>query len=364
MPFNIDSPSEQVAKHLKKLIYKGEWKGELPGTPTLAEQTGTDRKTITAAIKLLEKQGVLQSQGAGRRRKIILTNKQRGRGQKITFLAYEEMDRHLLYINKICHRLSDAGHSVTLSEKTFSGMKMDLQKVIRFVRANPSDIWIVMSASHEILTWFSKQPFPTMALFGRRRSVPIAGVGPDKTDAIVEMTEKLISLGHRRIVMMSREERHFPHLGLQERTFRETLDKNDILVGDYNLPKWKNNASGFKDCLERLFKVTPPTALILEESQFFTAALLQLSAWGLSVPKQVSLACNDADLIFSMSEPSNSCIDWPSAPVVNHIVRWVRNVSRGRHTNKQVDTPARFIEGGTIGPADDGLPTLSEILKG
>lgn len=85
--------------------------------------------------------------------------------------------------------------------------------------------------------------------------------------------------------------------------------------------------AGFKDCLKGLFKVTPPTALILEESPFFVAAMQQLSRWGLSVPEQVSLACNDDDLIFTMSDPYISCISWPTDPVVNHVVRWVRQAT-------------------------------------
>lgn len=165
MAFDIQSPSEQVAQHLKKLILKGEWQGELPGTPALSNETGVDRKTITAAILLLEEQGILESQGAGRRRKIVLSNKQRGRGQRIHILLYEENDRHKLYIDRLCQRLSTAGHSVILSSRTPSGMQMDLQKVIRYVGANPADIWIPYAGSQEILEWFSR-PASRTALRG------------------------------------------------------------------------------------------------------------------------------------------------------------------------------------------------------
>ncbi|PXA03270.1 hypothetical protein DDZ13_12655 [Coraliomargarita sinensis] len=350
MPFDILSPSEQVAQHLKKLILRGRWDRNLPGTPALSKETGIDRKTITAAIQLLEEQGVVQSQGAGRPRKIVLSEKQRRRGLKITLLLYDEGVKDKLYIQKLQSLLTAAGHTLEFSRRSLTSMGMDLEKVKRFVRANPSDVWIPTAASKEILEWFATQPFATIALFGRRREVPIAGAGPDKIGAIRELTQKLISLGHERIVMFSREERLHPSLGLFERVYLETLQANGIKAGSYNLPDWKSNARGFQECLDGLFKVTPPTALIIEESQFFVAALLELSRRGISIPEQISICCTDNDIVFEMCAPHVTCINWPSDPVVQHIVKWVRKVSRGKVNNKQVYTPASILEGGTIGP--------------
>jgi DNA-binding LacI/PurR family transcriptional regulator len=151
--------------------------------------------------------------------------------------------------------------------------------------------------------------------------------------------------------MLSREERHHPNLGLLELSYLKTLEAHGIKPGSYNLPQWENSAAGFKKCLEELFQFTPPTALIIEESQFFMAALLELSRRGIWVPKDVSLFCTDDDPVFEMCDPYVSCIHWPTDPVVTHIFKWVQRVSRGNVTRKAVNTPARIIEGGTIGPA-------------
>ena len=350
MTFDILSPSAQVARHLGKLIIKGQWERHLPGTPALSQEIGVDRKTVTAAIEMLEEQGLLESQGAGRPRKIVITEKQRVRGMRITILVYEEKERHELYLHKLHRLLSAAGHLVTVSKRSLTDLGMQLPRVVKYVSSNPSEIWIPTAASKEILEWFAAQPFHTMALFGRRRGVPIAGIGPDKTEAIRQMTEKLIQLGHQRIVLFSREERKKPTLGLQERTFLATLEAHGIKHGSYNLPDWKNDAGGFKECLERLLEVTPPTALLIDESQFLVAALLHLARRGISVPGQISVFCTDDDFVFQMCDPHVSCIRWPTDPVVKRIVKWVQQVSRGKVTRKQYHTPARIVEGGTIGP--------------
>jgi hypothetical protein len=41
--------------------------------------------------------------------------------------------------------------------------------------------------------------------------------------------------------------------------------------------------------------------------------------------------------------------------VANRIVRWVRNISQGKEDTRQTTIKAEFIEGGTIGPAAEGI---------
>ncbi|HKK17499.1 MAG TPA: GntR family transcriptional regulator, partial [Opitutales bacterium] len=136
MPFDILSPAAQVAQHLKKLILKGHWQRHLPGTPALSRETGVDRKTITAAMQLLEEQGLLQSQGAGRPRKIVVSGKQRGAGLRVTILIYEERVRQEIYVHKLVSQLQASGHVVSYSKRTLVDMGMKLEKVIQYVKAN------------------------------------------------------------------------------------------------------------------------------------------------------------------------------------------------------------------------------------
>jgi hypothetical protein len=62
------------------------------------------------------------------------------------------------------------------------------------------------------------------------------------------------------------------------------------------------------------------------------------------------IVAND-DSSFSECQPSVSHIRWSSSrPVVNRIVRWVRNISEGKEDTRQTMIKAEFVEGGTIGP--------------
>ena len=179
----------------------------------------------------------------------------------------------------------------------------------------------------------------------------MAGAGPEKVHAQREAVQRLISLGHRRIVMLTHEERRNPDPGFLERAFLQELESHDIKTGIYNLPDWKYNIVGFHQCLDSLFRHTPPMALILDEMPLFIAAQLHLARGGFLAPRDVSLICTDPNPAFAWCQPSVAHIHWDARPIVRRIVRWADNVARGREDRHQSNTRAEFVEGGTIGPA-------------
>jgi DNA-binding LacI/PurR family transcriptional regulator len=202
-----------------------------------------------------------------------------------------------------------------------------------------------------VLEWFCTQPTPAFALFGRRAGLPIAATGPDKPPALAAATRYLIGLGHRRIVLLVRRMRRLPEPGRSERAFLAQLEHHGIRTGVFNLPDWEETREGFQTILNSLFRVTPPTALIVDEAPFFAATQQFLARRGVQVPEDVSLVCTDADPTFAWCTPSIAHIRWDSRPVVRRVVRWVASVSQGQPDLRQTSVRAEFIDGGTIGPA-------------
>ena len=69
--FTLLSPSEQVVIHLREEIFRGRWGEMIPGAPTLAKELEVDHKAVITALNLLEEEGLLVGQGAGRKRRIV-----------------------------------------------------------------------------------------------------------------------------------------------------------------------------------------------------------------------------------------------------------------------------------------------------
>ncbi len=344
------SKVEQVAAALREDVTRGRWNHEIPGRDELALELGVNPKTAEQAIRLLEHEGTLISQGSGRKRRIADVHKSKS-GLKINFLLYEKSDRVQIYHDQMMYRLTDAGHVAIIAEKSLTELDMDLKRVIKYVESIETDAWVVSCGSRDILEWFSKQPIPVFAEFGRSNDISIPAVRIDKVPAMRDAMKMLVSNGHRRIVLLSRTERRVPTLALYERVFLEELEKYGITTGSYNLPNWENNIDDFHRCLESLFGKTPPTAMFIDEAPHFLAAHLFLSRRGIKVPKDVSLICHDPDIAFAWCKPTVSHFSWDIRPAATCVIKWANRVAIGKHDIKRSMISAKFIEGATTGPA-------------
>ncbi len=325
----------------------------MPGVKGLAVKLGINHKTMEAALNLLIKEGLLASQGTGRRRKIVLPKKLVSPSMRIAILLREPADSTVHYNVALQHQLYEAGHTAFFTSKTLMDLGMDLKRVKRFVKNTSADAWVVQCGSREMLQWFSEQPLPAFAFFGRAIGLPIAATGPNKTPAFQEMVRRLIALGHQRIVMLTREEARKPFPGFLPQLFLDELGSKGIATGPYNLPDWEENMEGFHHCLKSLFKHTPPTALIIEEPILFHAAQQYLSQQGIIAPQHISLVCLDPEPSHVWCKPPISHLSHDSQPWVRRIVNWSNNAARGRDSRRLTFSKSVFIEGGTIGPVPE-----------
>ena len=351
--WRVLTAAEQVAERLRAELYQGGWGGRMPGGSQLAVELGVGSNTMEAALRLLELEGLLVPQGAGRRRRIVLPEGKAARPLRVAILDHDPPAVSLAegYMVETVHRLGEAGHSVIFADKCLLELGMDMGRLARLVAKTEADAWVVSAGSREVLEWFAAQPLPAFALFGRLRGLPIAAVGPDKMPAALAATRALIEHGHRRIVLLARRMRRLPVPGTYERTLLAELAVHGIETGAFNLPDWEETSAGFNTCLKEMFRHTPPTALILDEVLFLAATQQFLAGRGLRVPGDVSLLCTDADPAFAWCQPAIAHIRWDSRPVVRRVLRWAANVSRGKDDRHQTFTKTEFVPGGTIGPA-------------
>ena len=353
-PYRYSSSVEQLATHLRGEIHRGELVGEMPGVDRLAAMLGCSQRTVLGALKRLEHEGLLVKQGAGRRSRITSESGSEACSLRVAILLCLAEDIRLDYIVDLQHQLDKEGHTVIFPSRSLSEMKMDLKRVSRLVASTSADVWVLEGASREVLAWFLKQTMPAFALFGRRHGLPIAGIGPDKEKAYRHVTRHLLGLGHRRIVLLARPSRLIPTPGLPERAFLEELAQAGIKTGSYNIPQWDGTIDDLHGRVDAVFQLTPPTALIIDESPIFLSVQHHLARRHIFAPEHVSLICTDGDPYFSAMRPSVAHIQWSSTPMVRRIVQWAGHVSRGVDDRRQSVTKTTLAEGETIGPAAKG----------
>lgn len=342
--------AEQVAGHLREALLRGELSGTIPGVRPLAAELGVNHKTVEAALKLLEDEGLLVDQGPGRRRKIVLPEDHAPPALRVAVLFYEKGDEsHDLFV-RFQIKLKAAGHTVVHAPKNLTDLGENIRRLARMIKDTRADAWVVAGGSEEVLQWFVQGQIPVFGLFGRFARSRIAGITPNQVPAIVAATRRLIALGHQRIVMLG-SNLTLSSPGLNGVAFLDELAAHSIEAGNYNMPGWEGGFDGLYRCLESLFAKTPPTAMFLfSVSEYFATAQFLLHR-GLRVPQDVSLICCYMAPYFRRYQPSISHVRWNDQLMVNRIARWANNISHGKEDTRQTKIDAEFIEAGTVGRA-------------
>jgi DNA-binding transcriptional regulator YhcF (GntR family) len=350
---NISSVTGQAVEILKDGMLTGRWKNTLPGRLLLAEELGVSEMTIEEAMRRLAKDGLLKAQGPGKRRLIILPEgKEMQRDLLIRILAYESVDRGSGLLIDLVEKLNKAGFRADYAPKSMLDLGMDVKRVARMVNQNPADAWIVVAGSRHVLDWFNEQAMTVYAYFGQQSDISIAGCSGRRD--IESQVRCLVELGHRRIVLLAREEHIKPVPSSTAQNFIKALKNVGIEPGSYNLPEWGYRPEGLYRCLESLFKVTPPSALFVEEPGMLMAVRDYLSEHGMIVPRDVSLICNEQNPLFSWCNPPLAHYSFNLNSLNRRVVRWAKQIALGKDDRRQIFITAKFVDGGTIGPAPKG----------
>ncbi len=330
----------------------------MPGVLALENELCLNRNLLGQALQMLEEEGILVSQGKGKPRKIVIPKTHRLKTLRIGILNYQAGDVHRFHpLAETKYLLEAAGHSVTIAPGTLAGMNMNPKRVAQAISKHDVDAWVVVSGSKSLLDWFAVQPFPVISFFGNFSGVKIAAVVPAVHTQFQDLIRKLLELGHRKIVFLSRgttpatlKRDMNADIGQRGVLARE-LGAHGIAYGEYNFPCFGSDPEKFQQCLRELFRVTPPTAIYVDEAFVALVVYEFLLKRGIRVPEDVSLVCNVEDPSFEWNRPVISHFRWEPGAIGRRVLQWADNIARGKEDLRQVYTKVTFIEGGTIAPA-------------
>ena len=250
------------------------------------------------AVEQLEKEGLVIYQGDRRRRLIAETAATAQARLKVGLLHHDSTSRTRHDMLTIRQELMNAGHDVAECPKTMQELNMRISRVSKAVKTMEMDAWIVGSGSTEILQWLANEDSPAIALHGKHMDIDMPGIAIRKLPIIEKLVERLVADGHRRITLLTPGYRKDSQLALFEQSFVNYLEARGVPTGPFNLPEWDNTPQGLKLALDSLFKVTPPTAILVSDAVMTHTVQLELASRGIFAPKDISLFCNDFEESF------------------------------------------------------------------
>jgi DNA-binding LacI/PurR family transcriptional regulator len=243
------------------------------------------------------------------------------------------------------YRLNAAGHSTSFASKSLTGLKHDPRKVGSMMKKHPHDACILVAASRSVLEMALKAQQPCFGLFGQIHGLAIAGTGASKTSALKQAIDCLYRNGHRKIVMLFQPETYQQGLNQIQLSFLAELKKRNLSSSAYNLPEWDSTAEGLRRCLESLFQLTPPTAIIIDDWMLQYAIQNFLGHQRGVDYRRVTCISTDYHPCYKWCDPGISHFYWDPLAVVRRVTRWVDHVAKGQDDLVQKVITAKFVEG-------------------
>ena len=355
---------DQVVEWLREGVHAGRWSAGLPGLGTLAKEHGIAEGTVRRAVRLLEKEGVLSYAGAGRRRQVApgLANGKSTpmRQLRVAVLLRDRLENDSAGFRwamaAVQSKIEAKGHQFVILKKTQADLQFDESRMIRMVRREAADLWIVVAGSRSLMQWFVVQERCAFAIGGPYVGNPkIAGAGANTVPAHLETIRKLCALGHRRIVFLMpsfvRQVDGKPSSTVN--AIMQELATHGISGGSYNLPEFEETPEGLRARLDALFRVTPPTAIFATYPGWMFGVLSYLAARGLKVPDDVSVVCGNEASGFAWTYPQVAHYQHDDVTMVRRIAEWVNHWAQGRSNFKQESLVTRLVEQGSIGRAKE-----------
>jgi DNA-binding LacI/PurR family transcriptional regulator len=350
------SLAEVTADFVREGLETGRWNGRMPGVLKLAGLCGVSRQTMRAAMRILEVEGVIASAGVGRRRTVTGRSAvSASRTLRIGVLlreplATEDPDQQTLFL-ELRRAIETAGHECQIAARSQNELGDNLGRIQRHMDEIRVDGWVVHAGSRELLEWGIASGVPMLALGGHARSLPMASTGADSIEAYRAAVRHLVGLGHHRIVLLAPHQFRHPEEMQVLKEYKAELEAQGIAPSSYHVPDWEETPEGLERELTSLFRITPPTALVVLKTKWAVGVLSFLARRRLRVPEDVSLVSWGHNSELAWHRPAMAHFASDQELMVRRILRWIRGLAKGRPDHEFQPIPLTFVAAGTTGPA-------------
>ncbi|MES2694421.1 MAG: substrate-binding domain-containing protein [Verrucomicrobiota bacterium] len=299
----------QTAGFLRAQIDGGEWRDWLPSERSLCDLLQVSRNTLRAALAQLQKEGRIRAvHGAGNQ---IIGGGKRGAvkaaSNDVALLTPEPVERlrpmQTLWIDDMRALLSERGVRL----RVFHGPQYyapnpgpALQKL---VARNPHGCWLLMLATESLQRWFAKNRVPCIVAGSTYPGLDLPSRDLDHRASCRHAAGALLSLGHRRLAMLTVKTRRAGDLE-SEAGFLEGVKQSRHAGAEALVIYHDETVAGIAQATRRVLKLNPrPTALMVVHPYHYLAVVSRLAQSGVRVPEDISIVSRDDDLFLGYLSP-------------------------------------------------------------
>lgn len=286
---------------LREAIRAGQWTAELPGEMELCEMLHISRVTLRAALRELEREGLLTG-GQGRRRRICArrTGRRKTAVSK-TILMVSPQPLHQLrpttifWVDALRKDLAEAGYELDVQASEAAYAVEPQRRLDRWLaEVNPAAL-LLYRTTPVMQRWFAACGRPGVIAGSRHGGVALPSVDLDYAATCRHAAGRLTAHGHVHLAFL------LPRTNLagdleSEQGFREGVARAGKAGATGNVIHHDGSPGGITAALDALQKQQPcPTGYLVAHAAHVLTAMGHLMRQGLRFPQDVALISRDDD---------------------------------------------------------------------
>lgn len=312
---------------------------KLPGERELSRQLGISRPTLSAALALLEREGVLRTRPKSGR---VLVNRRSRSSPKTNHtvalllpVALSEVEpRVLFWIDELREVLAKDQHQLEVLSRTVLFSKRPQRSLEELTRRVRPSAWVLVRSTLAMQEWFARSRLAAVIAGSHFDEVRLPAVDRDYRAACQHAAGLFAAKGHRCMALLTpldfaagdiKSEDGFQAGGTKAGAGVETI-----------IARHDSTIAGICTTLDRLLaRPRPPTAFLVAQARHTLTVLGYLIQRGLRFPQNAALISRDDDSFLEDVVPSLARYRIAPEVFAQKLSRVVRDLTRGGNPRAQ-----------------------------
>ena len=344
----------QTVQSLREGMQSGYWQAQLPGERELCAHLQVSRRTLRAALTILQQQGCFKT-ARGRRRRI---QESKGKdktkpGRKIlavlsanAFLAMPPTT--MLVLEELRDKLAQVGYAVELHVNRACFAARPQRALQEVTQQHPATAWLIFGSKEPMQRWFIERKLPCLVMGSCAPGIALPSVDWDYRAVCRHAGGVLLRKGHRRLCLVVPRDAYGGDL-TSEAGLRESLlplkRAASLLVLRHD-----GTAAHLRALVDQMLRQpSAPTAFLVARAIHALTVVTHLLQGGKRLPQDVAVISRDNDPFFQFVTPAVSRYSMDPAQFARRLsVAVARLAETGTLPMQAVRLIPAFVPGQTV----------------
>lgn len=358
----LGSKVELTAAWLRRGMAVGRWQDRLPGLRVLAMEAGVSTGTLTLALQVLSREGLVSAPGPRQRFRILGKAVGAPGPNRVLLILVPKTVGHRASVDhwylgaRLNDRLAPKGWVTRMHMLPPASDKGRLKHCDRLLHFENPDAVVAFLGDESLARWARQRGVRLYFIGGLPGNEAVPTIGVSVSAMLEQSLDVVLAAGHRRVVfpMQCRQTAFVNAMRKVFSTRYQTAGAGRSLRLVRQIPEIPEpGTAAFARVARRLISQWKPTAWICLDWHEFLWIKREYECRGIRIPADVSLVALGSDETALWIEPAPTCFDHPLERMVGLMARWIHGGAPSAGPGEITRLPARWMAGGTLGPCPE-----------